>query len=296
MNLHESLLATLVGSGISRSNAEAIVASAQPSLAISLRREENESLIPIGSTKVGGSPDLPLGTAWPCAESVELRFIAQVDLAQASALMPFGQLPRDGLLSFFWCQEHGVGMEPAGVRVLHTPRERVLERIPDPWATRSQRVGLFSKLLGKRPSARGQGFWPCHVEMTVKLSLPDSFGPFATKAKLTDEEFDLVFGGGLEKELAAAGVLLEGHRLLGAPGPIQGAVEYDAESDSRDIPANDPAESARLAAQWRLILQMNADHAPEFSFGDWGAIYFVMRETDICERRWDRARVVAQCH
>lgn len=56
----------------------------------------NEDDIPLGSTKIGGRPDMPKDRRWP---GRTMSFILQINLAQ---LPPdIVDLPREGLLSFF---------------------------------------------------------------------------------------------------------------------------------------------------------------------------------------------------
>jgi len=70
-------------------------------------RKEPDAGMDLGQSKLGGAPDLPRGTAWPCidlpgGEHRYLQFFAQIDLGAATvaAPAPLG-LPPEGLLSFF---------------------------------------------------------------------------------------------------------------------------------------------------------------------------------------------------
>jgi hypothetical protein len=293
----ETLKTTLKQHGLREAAVTAVVNSAKPSLSLTTVREEDENRIPIGATRIGGSPDLPHGTAWPTAQGVNFRFIAQVNLREAAALLPASPLPKSGLLSFFWCQEDTLGMTPEGVRVMYTRDTVPLERVVDPWTLIPERVGMIRRALGKKPSERGLGFWPCRTSLSVKLTLPDSLAPEGVKREvLSDEESDEVDGGKLERTLDESGVLREGHRLLGAASPIQGPVEFDAAFDSPETPVMDPAISERAAAEWRLLLQIDSDFAPGFCFGDWGTVYFMIRKADLAAGRWERVRGVVQCH
>jgi Domain of unknown function (DUF1963) len=49
-------------------------------------------------------------------------------------------------------------------------------------------------------------------------------------------------------------------------------------------------------ADWRLLLQVDSGEPLDFSFGDTGRIYFLMRGADLAARSWDRVRLVFQCH
>ncbi|MFA6044085.1 MAG: YwqG family protein [Phycisphaerales bacterium] len=297
MNPLERLRRLLAEKGISQQAATRILTTAQACLGFCTVREDHEERIPVGATKVGGAADLPQGAAWPAANGVNFRFIAQFDLGEVSKDLPQSPLPERGLMSFFWCQEDELGATPEGVRVLHTPDTATLVRVSDPWAAVPERVGLIRRLWGEKPSPRGQGFWPCRVELSLKVTIPDPNGPRGIGEELVSKaEFDMIYGGGLEKELAAAGVLDVGHRLLGEACPIQGPVEFDAQWDRNKAGSEDEAAQVKAAAAWRLLLQVIADDAPEFGFGDLGSIYFMIREVDLVSRRWDQVRVVMQCH
>lgn len=287
----------LLRGGVQPSIVDAIVRSARPTIALRATRESAEGTIRVGATKIAGGADLPLGTTWPSAEGVPFRFLAQIDLAEVAALLPDNPLPTSGLLSFFWCQEHEIGMTPDGCRVLHTPASTPLVRMPDPWAVRPARVGLlqrlFNALMRREPPTGGQGFPACRADLAFKLTLPAPDSPRAVpRERFSDADYDRVYLGGLENELAAAGLVTSGHRLLGEASPIQGAIEFDAEVDATGCSYQD---AARGAAAWRLLFQVDTDSAPDFCFGDAGSIYFVMRDTDLKHHRWDCVRAVFQC-
>jgi hypothetical protein len=56
---------------------------------------------PLGSSRVGGAPDLPPGLAWPRCGGQPMQFLAQLDLSRASLLDGCAALPRHGWLLFF---------------------------------------------------------------------------------------------------------------------------------------------------------------------------------------------------
>jgi hypothetical protein len=232
---------------------------------------------------------------WPAAKGVNFHFIAQFDLSEVSRLLPQSPLPDRGLLSFFWCQEHQIGTTPEGVRVIHTPDTASLVRVRDPWSMAPEPVGLLGRLMGKRPAPEGDAFCPCRVELALKVAIADPYGPRGiTKGLVSSEEWNMIHGGGAAKDLGRSELLDIGHRLLGEPQQIQDSVEFDTEPDpnmSQDWDAR-----VKAAATWRLLLQVDADEAPGFGFGDEGSIYFMIREADLVARRWDRVCVVMQCH
>lgn len=86
--------------------------------------------LPLGATKLGGSPDLPEGTPWPSRDGRPMAFLAQLDLAEVAPHATGGQLPPAGLLSFF-CSTVELVEEGAG-QVIYTDAEEPLRRLESP--------------------------------------------------------------------------------------------------------------------------------------------------------------------
>lgn len=56
----------------------------------------------IGTSRLGGLPDLPDEIEWPTWNDVPLAFIAQINLAEAEPFDLEGCLPKSGMLYFFY--------------------------------------------------------------------------------------------------------------------------------------------------------------------------------------------------
>lgn len=65
-------------------------------------RQAEEAHIPIGSSKIGGSPDLPSTILWPAWEDEPIPFLAQFNLEDMASYDHGGKLPRSGMLYFFF--------------------------------------------------------------------------------------------------------------------------------------------------------------------------------------------------
>lgn len=78
---------------------DALVAHVRP--AIALEAGAARKKLPVGSSKLGGCPDLPPGMAWPKKGGVHLAHLAQLDLADLAPHDAAGVLPREGHLYFF---------------------------------------------------------------------------------------------------------------------------------------------------------------------------------------------------
>lgn len=99
------------------------------SASISLVEEPFGEEVPLGTSRIGGGPDLPVDMppgAWPCnARGMRHPFLMQIDLAEiASAGGSNGSLPADGLLSFF------VHDDALDLDVVYTPTGVPLIRHP----------------------------------------------------------------------------------------------------------------------------------------------------------------------
>ena len=83
-NLHEKLIALL-----------------RPAIALTTTRADDTQL-PIGSSKFGGSPDVPNGFEWPMWNEEPLSFLVQINLEEIASYDDQELLPKHGLLSFFF--------------------------------------------------------------------------------------------------------------------------------------------------------------------------------------------------
>ncbi len=72
-----------------------------PDGANSLNEVRAVSPAPVGSTKIGGSPDLPLGHEWPRGEWGPMTFCMQVRVEELGALAGEVGVPGSHVLSFF---------------------------------------------------------------------------------------------------------------------------------------------------------------------------------------------------
>lgn len=95
-------------------------------------------------SRIGGFPDLPEGTPWPCTQSgndlydegVPLHFVAQIDLEQLP--LHLKGCPEKGTLLFFARLDEGMiwdtpGLDPRNdVRVLYDPRSNGVWTCPPP--------------------------------------------------------------------------------------------------------------------------------------------------------------------
>ena len=86
---------------------------------------------PLGQTRLGGAPDLPLGSSWPLGPFGAASFLGQFDLQDVAARTGSDDLPPTGLLSLFILGMDGAG-EPVEMLALLTPMGVPLQRLAPP--------------------------------------------------------------------------------------------------------------------------------------------------------------------
>lgn len=147
-----------------------------------------ETKLPVGTSKIGGEPDLPSGTAWPEG----MTFLAQVDLAEVAAHDVDRLLPKKGRLFFF----HDTRKHDTGRVVFASPTAK-LARARSP---------LVAK--GKYDIVALE---PASIAFTKEKTTPSPVSSEVAKWKLE----------GAEHAAYADGRPTGGHRMLGHADLIQ---------------------------------------------------------------------------
>lgn len=161
-----------------RHRRDGLLAVARPALRIEAGEADFDAPPPapvlLGTTRLGGDPDLPRGAVYPTAADGPLHFLGQFDLADFQGMIAGLSFPSDGLLSLFRPQSEDGMIYPAPadcprlVRV--TPSRTQLARMPRP-------VGLTDQPAPFRPGLR----------LIETLRLPAAPHKWS-ETRLTDEE------------------------------------------------------------------------------------------------------------
>jgi uncharacterized protein YwqG len=260
----------------------------KPAIHIRRHRVADESALELGSSKLGGAPDMPSGFVWPHWNDKPLTFIAQIRLAEVASYDVEKALPPGGLLYFFYqADEQPEGYEPqhrGSFKVLYVEHEHVsLERISHPTAP------------GK--STQIQAFHPCAIEFSPSITFAPEF-----ILKLALEE--LAYFN--QVEITLYNLLYPVHHLLGYPDPIQdGRMDLQCQLITHGLSLADHSyfdnprhfELEPGASDWRLLLQIDTDAGDEglgSMWGDAGRIYFWIQRQALEARRFDNCWLVLQ--
>ena len=246
-----------------------------------------EGKLAVGSSRLGGTPDLAPGMSWPVCNGVPMAFMAQIRLSDAVAHDPDARLPRSGMLYFFYeAKEQKWGFDP---------KDR------DNWKV-IYHDGDLGTLQPAEPPANlpeESRFRCCRVAFSTEIGVPPYESVTVERLRLSDTESD------------AYGRLLDAlerhepvHRLLGYPEPIQGDMQAECQFASNGVNtggSNGENEAQRAdlrkgITDWQLLLQIDSDDSLGTMWGDAGRIYFWIREQDLKSRDFAKVWLVLQCY
>ena len=272
---------------------EKLMQVARPSLRLHLHPRD-ETAFPIGATKFGGSPDLPLDFEWPvwqgypesdrlqyspgefAADDGPLCFLAQFRLEDLAAYELGNALPGFGMLYFFcaiWKRALGYdeGDRDCWKVFLYEGEASDLKRHTPPLLNESM---YHSALLPK-----DNQFDCCRIEFQYKMTLPDwndpeSYEPLALSEDESDSYVQLLEMLGQEEPESEEPI----HRLLGYPQIVQWG---------KEVPDKDQ--------EWRLLLQLDTEDAVQLHWQAMGRGYFYIPASALAEQNfdavWDRNAV-----
>lgn len=254
-----------------------IISLSKPAIKL-ISREATEKDIKVGTSTLGGYPDLPKAFEWPVFSGDFLNFIAQINLAEISAFDINNLLPDSGMLYFFYdLKEFRWGFDPddkGSWRIIYCNDTSTLMRF--------QHIPNSDFILDH-----------CSVTFSTEFTLPDLENEDLKSLNFNEEEHDFYCN------------LIEHskdphHRLFGYPLPIQTSekqMKLDCELSSSNIYVgdlkaySDPRipEFTQKSSDWQLLLQLDSDQNPNFMWGDCGLIYFWMKQSDLEQQNFHNA-------
>jgi uncharacterized protein YwqG/predicted DNA-binding protein (MmcQ/YjbR family) len=226
----------------------------------------DEAQIPLGSSKVGGHPDLPASLSWPRFRNGRpLSFLAQIDLGEIPPSRRLADLPATGILYVFSGAWHPdtLGDEPqqdCSQVLFHNDAGASLTRHSAPEGT------------SEHPAAK--------VTFHSTLCLPTSINEPSVEALNLDtaqadrfNEMMWPFNYVASHEVGPNGR----HLLLGYADWVQRVIEPVKEQDLR------------------LLFQLASDPNTKMCWGDGGYIYCLISKSDLQQRRFSNITTGYQC-
>jgi uncharacterized protein YwqG len=262
---------------------EAILPYAKPCIRLHAHPTDNPNLLPLGSSRVDGLPDMPPNMKWPTRNGRPCEFIAQINLSEASQYDEMGLLPKDGLMLFFY---DGLEYEDAVYKPYQMGSETISYYTGD--ITLLERVTNFPDLLKE-----WQRYRACTITFETDWMLPN--GSTATSIVLERALFGRTGIYDPPTPLAEAYRQLtrslepyedrDKHHLFGYPEPvIQDDPLYRVPGtwDGRKL-------NEKVLAEWMLLLQISSDDGPGMLWGDTSSLYYCIRKDDLITGRFENA-------
>lgn len=251
----------------------------KPEVRLNLRSTKDEE-IAVGTTKIGGEPDLPKDVEWPKQNNGKhLAFLAQVNLSKISN--PELNLPNEGILYFFYSEDQefwGYSKENADdFRVIYSMSSIGLERRNTPKTLTILENGMYQ---------------PCKVDFINSYSLPNWEHEFVREQFIdidNDPYIDISSSGESITKLG-------GHSIN-----VQGTMEYECEMVDRglswdNIPQTEKEQIDENQYQWKLLFQLDSEDNAEMMWGDSGRLYFWIKEKDLNNRNFEKTWLILQCY
>jgi uncharacterized protein YwqG len=258
----------------------------EPILKSTIRLETtkiDESAIPIGQSKIGGSPDLPSDISWFDDNGYPLSFVAQINCSEASTTDLEKRLPSHGILYFFFDQnQEAWGYIPEhknGFKVFYSAQEGHLERKTSP------------SLLSPE-----NFFGTYKIEFQPEISLPYWEYDFLVKNLPPDI---LQIYSSMAFQLRKERI----NKLLGHSDTLQYPMESTCEwvslghkeAEMSKIDANALNDTLKNKMDWTLLLQIDSNTDIGMLWGDMGKLYFWIKKDDLAQQKFENSWVILQC-
>lgn len=273
--------------GFSSKRANSIEKLIKPSIRVCSLLSDDEHL-KLGTSKLGGKPDLPPGFNWPVFEDSPLSFLAQLNLLDFKQYDTEGILPPEGMLYFFYNNEKQPwGFDPADrgnwlVAYSKMPYQQLSRTIPPPELYRN---GMFK--TGK-------------LSFYLEDTLPGWEALPIQSLNLDGEELDKYLLLAEQVNSLNDPII---HRLLGYPQEFQGEMQLECQLVSHGLymgdadAYNDPRvnELKPGARNWQLLFQLDSEQNLGMFWGDVGRLYFWISQDALKTRHFEQAWLILQC-
>jgi uncharacterized protein YwqG len=275
----------------------------QPMQKSSIRIEfdvKTETESPVGSSKIGGNPDLPSNFEWFYfqGESYEgisanrpLSFLAQINCEEASKYDKDLILPPKGMLYFFY--------EFATMTWGFNPQDKG-----------SAKVYYYSGDI----SGLSRTKFP--LDLLEEYKIPEMTITFSSENELPDYEEFVEWHEGFdykqwdEYDKAKSKLILESDeetvsKLLGYANLIQGGMLLQCElttsginTGNSDGYSNVSAQQKEDSTKWQLLFQLDSIQTDKYEmlWGDVGRIYFYIEIDDLKALNFENSWLILQCY
>ena len=242
--------------------------------------------INIGSSKIGGKPDLPINFNWPKMDNEFLTFCAQYNLEEINIYDVSNELPDSGIIYvFIYIDKEWPGFlnKKNSYKVIFQENTDELIRTEFP-------LNYFSEGI----------FEPSKIEYFESYTLPDDESIILKNFQDSYEGFHDLYHSTYEYIQHLTELDIDSfHQVLGYDRSIQSSVTYSFAEIELEITSQDEwntkkSEILELSKKYQLLLQLETDGNNLDKFGGSSTIYFGIGPKDLKMKNFDNVIMAFQ--
>lgn len=238
----------------------------------------------VGLSRLGGTPDLPPGFAWPRRSGVPMSFVAQIRMEDVKPFAPAADLPSAGLLSFFYdAAGQTFGAVPADQGGWQVAFHR---GAPENWHLAQAPAGL--------PVNARFALSLLQAELELSLpSVPSQHLPSLNWSAAERRGYEAFWADFPNPRDHAA----LHHRMFGHPEQIQDDMQAQCAlyaNGLTDVHAPLAAEKLAHKADWQLLLQIDSEESLGMRWGSVGILTYWIENQALKSRQFERCWLVLQ--
>lgn len=263
----------------------------RPSIQINYFERYDERL-KIGSSKLGGKPDLPEHISWPKFNNHYQSFFAQINLKEVKDFDSEELLPKKGILYFFYdlfCFDQENEDGNGGCVIYYPDAKNLFRREPPKDIYLKDEPNFVPRLIYR------SSFVSFFSALTIPYINHKFIDGLKEKELLSEDE---IFYKYFEKLFDSEEI---DHRLLGYSENVQDEMESECYLIEKNLGWNDLTDKNRkeLKKQWKdWILLFQFPYIPELNIEiqDGGTLYYWIHKNDLKKLRFDKVKVIMQSH
>lgn len=252
--------------------------------------QQDDSALPIGTSKFGGCPDLPRDMEWFRQEltNIPLSFVCQINFAQVSPYDLDGKLPGRGMLYLFY--DYSLDGMPWGFDPNDADGKKVLFYDGDP-------AELERKSAPHDLDENGCLFGAATLRFESTLELPALESSHGSLLELSADEKERCW------DFLDETSEVEINKILGHSDNIQGSMELECELVSHGLYCGNSSgyKEGRAkgldknTAHWNLLLQIDSNDDLNMMWGDCGRLYLWITDEALAARDFEQSWLILQC-
>ena len=247
---------------------------------------KDDKNINIGSSKIGGKPDLPINFDWPKMDDEFLTFCAQYNLEEINIYDVSNELPSRGIIYvFIYIDQEWPGFlnKKSSYKVIFQENTGELIRTEFPFNYFNE--GIFE---------------PSKIEYFESYTMPDDESIILKNLQDNYEDFHNLYHSTYEYIEHLTELDIDSfHQVLGFDRSIQSSVTYNFAEIELEITTQKEwktkeSEVLELSKKYKLLLQLDTDDNNLEKFSGSSTIYFGIEHKDLEMKNFDNVIMAFQ--